>query len=129
MARKRKPGRPKGTGTTGIGTLIGVRAHSPFLDTVDKWRLKQQVAPSRAAAVRRLAEIGVEVEQARAARRRPVGKKAASQASQMAGEEIDRLGDRSATPEEREKRKRRLLRGPNEFRELRDDVSKRNREK
>ena len=122
MAKKsRKPGRPKGTGTTGTGVLIGVRAHSPFLDAVDKWRLKQQVPPARAAAVRRLAEIGLGA----AHGDRPVGKKAAAKASKMAGNEIDRLGDSSATPEEREKRKRRLLKGPGEFRELRDDLSKR----
>jgi hypothetical protein len=58
--RRRKPGRPKGTGTTGIGTLIGVRCHAEFLAAVDKWRGKQEVPPARAAAVRRLAEIGLE---------------------------------------------------------------------
>jgi hypothetical protein len=59
MARKRKPGRPKGSGATGIGTLIGVRAHGPFLAAIDKWRARQEVPPARAAAVRRLAEIGL----------------------------------------------------------------------
>jgi hypothetical protein len=37
----------------------------------------------------------------------------------MAGEEIDRLSQQSATPEEREIRKRRLLKGPKEFRDIR----------
>jgi hypothetical protein len=58
--KKRRPGRPKGTGTTGIGTLIGVRCHAEFLAAVDKWRQQQEVPPARAAAVRRLAEIGLE---------------------------------------------------------------------
>jgi hypothetical protein len=122
MARKRKPGRPKGSGTTGIGTLIGVRAHGHFLRAVDNWRLLQQVPPARAAAVRRLAEIGLESERPRAARR-PISKRAASKASQMAGHEIDRLSDQSVAPEERARRKRRLLKGPRELRELRDDLS------
>jgi hypothetical protein len=124
MARKaRRPGRPEGTTTTGIGTLIGVRAHGPFLRAVDNWRLLQQVPPARAAAVRRLAEIGLESEQARTARR-PVGKHATSKASQMAGHELERLIDQSVAPEERARRQRRLLKGPREFRELRDDLPK-----
>jgi hypothetical protein len=38
------------------------------------------------------------------------------EAANLAGEAIDRLGDRSATSDERETRKRRLLKGPKEFR-------------
>jgi hypothetical protein len=34
----------------------------------------------------------------------------------MAGEQIDRIGDPTASSEERETRKQRLLKGPNEFR-------------
>jgi hypothetical protein len=37
----------------------------------------------------------------------------------MAGKEIDRMGDKSATDEERTRRKRRLLKGPPEFRDIR----------
>jgi hypothetical protein len=124
MAKKRRPGRPKGSGATGIGTLIGVRAHGPLLRAVDKWRRGQQVPPARAAAVRRLAEIGLQSEKARSARQ-PVSKRAASRASQMAGHEIDRLIDHTAAPEEQARRKRRLLKGPGEFREFRDDLPKR----
>ena len=36
----------------------------------------------------------------------------------MAGQEIDRLGDPSATDEERQLGKRRLIKGPKEFRDL-----------
>jgi hypothetical protein len=38
----------------------------------------------------------------------------------MAGQEIDRLGDPSATDQERQLRKRTLIKGPKEFREIRD---------
>jgi hypothetical protein len=38
--------------------------------------------------------------------------KATSKASDMAGQQIDELADSSATVEERQKRKRRLLKGP-----------------
>ena len=44
-----------------------------------------------------------------------------TKAAEMAGEAIDQQADQSATAEERESRKRRLLKGPAEFRELRRD--------
>ena len=43
----------------------------------------------------------------------------AVKASEMAGREIDLLGDPSATDEERELRKQRLIKGPQEFRDIR----------
>ena len=48
----------------------------------------------------------------------------AAKASEMAGEEIDRLGDPLATDEERQLRKRRLLKGPPEFRDIRSSRAK-----
>ena len=42
----------------------------------------------------------------------------------MAGREIDRAVGQSLPDEEREKRKRRLTKGPVEFREMRDDLPK-----
>jgi hypothetical protein len=46
----------------------------------------------------------------------------AAKASEMAGEEIDRLGDPLATDEERQLRKRRPIKGPEEFRDIRNRV-------
>jgi hypothetical protein len=40
-------------------------------------------------------------------------------AREMAGQEIDRVADTSLPADEREKRKRRLIKGPREFRDLR----------
>jgi hypothetical protein len=45
-------------------------------------------------------------------------------AADVAGKVIDWHADRSATAEERASRKRRLLKGPKEFRELRRDQPK-----
>jgi hypothetical protein len=42
----------------------------------------------------------------------------------MAGQQIDKLADLSATAEEQQQRKRRLLKGPGEFRGLRADLPK-----
>jgi hypothetical protein len=48
----------------------------------------------------------------------------AAKASEMAGEEIDRLGDPLATGEERQLRKQRLIKGPQEFRDIRSNRAK-----
>ena len=45
--------------TTGIGTTIGVRVHEEFIKAVDAWRRTQEMPPTRSAAVRYLAEIGL----------------------------------------------------------------------
>ena len=50
--------------------------------------------------------------------------KKAAKALEMAGQEIDRLSDPSATDEERQRLKRRLLKGPKEFRDVRDNRPK-----
>lgn len=44
---------------------------------------------------------------------------AAAKAADMAAREIDKLADSSATSDERQQRKRRLLKGPREFRDIR----------
>jgi hypothetical protein len=51
---------------------------------------------------------------------RPVVRtKKGAKASEMASQEIDRLIDPSAPDEERQRRKRRLIKGPKEFRDVR----------
>jgi hypothetical protein len=45
--------------------------------------------------------------------------KAAAKASDLADQEIDKVNDQSASAEERQKRKQRLLKGPEEFRDIR----------
>jgi hypothetical protein len=47
-----------------------------------------------------------------------------AKASDMASEEIDRLGDPLATDEERHFRKQRLIKGPQEFRDIRSNRAK-----
>jgi hypothetical protein len=46
--------------------------------------------------------------------------KGAAKASEMAGQEIDRRGDLLITDEERQRRKLRLIKGPEEFRAIRN---------
>jgi ribosomal protein S27E len=61
------------------------------------------------------------------ARRAGVRTDRAKKARAMAGQEIDRLSDPSATEEERQLRRRRLLKGPKEFRDVRSKWGKRGR--
>jgi hypothetical protein len=56
--------------------------------------------------------------------RDPAQLRTQKKAADLAGEVIDRHADRKATSEERESRKRRLLKGPKEFRDVRRDQSK-----
>jgi hypothetical protein len=67
---------------------------------------------------RRLVELGLTVKTAPAAGRR------ADRAAELAAEAIDKIGDPSAHPEERAQRRRRLTKGPEEFREVRVDRPK-----
>ena len=46
--------------------------------------------------------------------------KRAAKAADMAGQKIDQIDDKSASDEMRAQRKRRLIKGPSEFREIRD---------
>ena len=88
-----------------------------MIDAIEKWRGKQKPIPNVSEAIRALVEVGL----ASAKPARPRSKKPTSKASDMAGNEIDRMGDKSATDEQRKSRKRRLLKGPTEFREFRRD--------
>jgi hypothetical protein len=56
--------------------------------------------------------------------RRPTSKATARKASQLAAREIEGLGDKSQPVEEQQRRKRRLIHGPREFRDMRDDQPK-----
>ncbi|HET9915800.1 MAG TPA: hypothetical protein VFQ89_01745 [Candidatus Binatia bacterium] len=82
-------------------------------------RLKAQ-REERADAAERMKTVIIPIK-AESGGRPPSNKKASVKAAEMAGNEIDRLGDRSATDEQRASRKRRLLKGPKEFRNIRDE--------
>ena len=115
--RKKKRAAPP----SGKGTLIGLRLAPATLARVDRWAASQQDHPSRPEAIRRLVELALGI-----AQRAGVRTKKAAQAAEMASEEIDRLGDVSATDEERQLRKRRLIKGPKEFLDLRRNRPKAN---
>jgi hypothetical protein len=100
--------------TTGRGALTTIRLSSELREHVNAWAAKQRDKPARPEAIVRLVELGLQT-----THRRESLMNRATKATEMAAQEIDRLGDPSATEEERQLRKRRLIKGPKEFRDIR----------
>jgi len=114
-APKKQRGRP----ATGRDPVTAIRLSVDLRGRVDAWAAVQQGAPGRSEAIRRLVEIALA-----AASSMPTPKRTAAKARWLAREAIDRLIDKSTPPNEQAKRKRRLIKGPREFRELRADLPK-----
>jgi hypothetical protein len=96
---------------------IDVRPSRDLLKRIDRWIASQDGPVSRSEAIRRLAEFALG--RAGVSSKAVKSNRSADQAAGMASDMIDSLGDRSATHEDREHRKKRLLKGPPEFREMR----------
>src|SRR6266542_889098 len=109
----------RGPPTTGKGEPILVRLQPAQLAALDAWIARQRDAQSsRPEAIRRLLEQALAVSQPVKSRTQ----KARSTALDLASTQLDRLLDPSAPDEERQRRKRRLLKGPKEFRDMRDAI-------
>ena len=100
---------------------VNVRMAVDALAVIDDWRRKQNDLPGRPEAIRRLVEIGLVTSKAPG---RPTVAKGAARAAELAESIIEKHIDASAPAEEREARKRRLLKGPSAFREVRVDRAK-----
>ena len=114
-ASKKRRGRP----ATGREPVTAIRLSSDLRRRLDAWAAQQQGEPGRSEAIRRLVEMALA-----AASPMPTPQKTAARASRLAGEAIDRLVDKSAPPAEQAQRKRRLIKGPPEFRDIRADLPK-----
>jgi hypothetical protein len=111
---KKSPGRP----ATGIGIQIGTRWPADIVRLVDEWRRAHPDLPGRPEAIRRLVELGLTI---KTKAKQPSAARAA-RAKELAAKAIDKMIDPSAPPEERSQRRRRLIKGPTEFREDRVDL-------
>ena len=109
VTQKRKPGRP----ATGRDPTTSIRFPADLIVRIEAWGAPKGIG--RSAAIRRLVEQALEGIRPKAPRHAASDKSA----SDMAGHEIDKLADVGATNEEQASRKRRLLKGPKEFREMR----------
>jgi Arc/MetJ-type ribon-helix-helix transcriptional regulator len=110
----RKKARP----AAGADPLIALRLPSQLIASLDKWA-KRQKSPSRSAAIRELLEQAL----GHAAPRGRRDQGSTAKASSMARQEMEWVTKDDATPaDEQERRKRRLLKGPREFRDIRSDA-------
>jgi hypothetical protein len=113
-----QPHKRRGPLPTGKGEPVQVRLQPGPMAALDAWITSQSEVMSRPEAIRRLVEQAL----AHHAPPRARPKAASDKASAMARHELDRAPtDDTARPEEQERRKRRLLKGPPEFREMRSD--------
>jgi hypothetical protein len=110
--KPKKRGRP----ATGKDPLIGARLPPELISKLDAWASRASIG--RSEAVRRL------LERALASDLEDHGNAEAQKASKLADRTAERLVDKSMPPEEQERRKRALVEGPKEFRDIREDQSK-----
>jgi hypothetical protein len=113
---KKSRGRPKKKG--GVYPVTAVRLPPALGAKVDKWVVLQADAPTRSEAIRRLVELGLTVKKKSA----PSERQRAALAD-LAAKAIDSLTV-EAPDDEKASRKRRLLKVPEEFREVRVDRPK-----
>ena len=111
---KKSRGRPKKKG--GVHPVTAVRLSPEAGVAVDQWATRQDDKPSRSEAIRRLVELGLSVKTKSA----PSERQRAALAD-LASKAIDSLTVRTADSDEKASRKRRLIKGPEEFREVRVD--------
>jgi hypothetical protein len=95
--------------------MVSSRIPESTVKAIDQWAELNET--TRSNAIRRLVELGLKVKTPA----KPVSKPARAE---LAAKAIDGIIDPSAPPEERAQRRRRLTKGPTEFREARVDLPK-----
>jgi len=116
ISKSRGGSRPgAGRPATGKDPVRAIRLSDEFLEKIDGWAAKQEDRPGRSEAIRRLVELGLAV------RTRSVpSERQRAALEDLASKAIDSLAV-EAPDDEKASRKRRLLKGPKEFREMRVD--------
>jgi Arc/MetJ-type ribon-helix-helix transcriptional regulator len=107
---KKRRGRP----ATGKDPLVSARLPPPLVAEVEAWATANDA--TRSEAIRRLVELGLTVKTKSA----PSERQRAALAD-LAAKAIDSLTVGTADSDEKASRKRRLIKGPEEFREVRVD--------
>jgi hypothetical protein len=91
------------------------------LAAIDAWCRAEDDKPSRTVAIRRLVEQAI----AQSSHGARPSKQKAQKASERAARTADHLVDKSMPVEEQERRKRAVIKGPKEFRDICEDLPKR----
>jgi hypothetical protein len=110
------PKKGRGRPATGRDPVTAIRLSPELRATVDAWAAKQDDAPGRSEAIRRLVEIGLTVK----TRSEPSERQRAAIAD-LASQAIDSLTAGASNNDEKASRKRRLVTGPEEFQSVRRD--------
>ena len=114
------PKKRRGPPPTGHGIQIQVRIKPEKLAELDRWIRAQSDNPSRPEAIRRMVERTL----SRFAHPKAADQKKAQKASELAARAAEHVIDKSIPLEEQQRRKRALIKGPKEFREIREDLPK-----
>src|SRR5438132_4708837 len=114
---KKSRGRPKKKG--GVYPVTAVRLAPALGAEVDKWAGAQTDAPTRSEAIRRLVELGLSVKP-----KSPPSERQRAALADLASKAIDSVTVGTPNSDEKASRKRRLIKGPEEFREVRVDRPK-----
>jgi hypothetical protein len=113
--KRKKAGRP----ATGTEPLYGVRITDALMTQIMNWANAH--GATRSEAIRRLVELGLTLNTTKP-KQAPQAR--ADRAKELETRAIDKMVDPAALPEERARRRRRLTKGPEEFREVRVDRAK-----
>jgi hypothetical protein len=115
-AKPKKRGRP----ATGKDPMVGLRLAPKLRRAIESWSANQADKPTLSESIRRMIELAL----AGSEPAKQTSPKAAAKASDLAGRQIDKLANPAMPEAERQSRKRRLIKGPREFRDMRGDQPK-----
>jgi hypothetical protein len=102
--------------------MMGFRAAPVLRASIVSWAENQPDMPTLSEATRRLVELGLTVKSK--GRQSKSNDDQRLRAREMAGRAIDGITDAAAHADDQASRKRRLLKGPEEFRDVRVDRTK-----
>ena len=97
--------------------MVGARLPPALIDQLDAWASRESIG--RSEAMRRLLERALAIKS-----QDDLGTAEGQKASTLADRAAERLVDKSLPVEEQQRRKRALIKGPKEFREIREDLPK-----
>lgn len=118
------PKKRRGPPPTGKGIQVGERWHPSELAAIDAWiASSRDKTLTRAHAIRRLVAIGLSIKiESQGKSEDMKGRRDAKQrARELAADAINEIADTAASPEAQVSRKRRLVKGPEEFQSIRRD--------
>ena len=116
-AVKQKGGRP----ATGITLLMGFRADPVTRAAIVRWAENQPDNPTLSEAIRRLVEFGLTVKSKGLPKSEAARQRKNQRAFELAGSALDEMTDTEASADDQGNRRRRLIRGPEEFQSVRRD--------